>query len=227
MAAQSHRRAGICSPPMLPSAPITSRTWSGTSAPAARPLARSALPIGTAPASTKAMSPPMAGTAGAATTPTQASWWMARLSTWYGASRSAQDDWAITYANRPAGRLAEFHIDRGHQRRMRSTLRDRYRHQWDAVCHLFQSAPTGKRRPRKVVLYSKPGALGMGRSHSRRSRGIAAARWSAAMASTCALPARGRNDDGEIIYNRVQFAPPIHRLAPRRDSTAACASDQE
>jgi hypothetical protein len=119
-------------------------------------------------------------------------------------------NWAITYANRSAGgswqNFTPVAVTSGDAKYGPSIGIDT-----NATIYIIFSSPTGGSRPRKVVLYSKaPGAawdgpltLGKGPWDSRSSvvggNGEAYALYQHEVGS----------DDGEIYYNRIQFAPPL------------------
>jgi hypothetical protein len=119
------------------------------------------------------------------------------------------DNWAITYANHPAGgswqSFTPVAVTSGDAKYGPSIGIDS-----NATAYVIFSSPTGGGRPRKVVLYSKaPGAawdgpltLGSGPWDSRTGivggNGVAYSVHQHEVGS----------DDGEIIYNRIQFGAP-------------------
>ena len=119
-------------------------------------------------------------------------------------------NWAITYANRPAGQgwqnFTPVAVTSGDAKYGPSISVDA-----NTTLYITFSNPTGGSRPRKMELYSKaPGAawdgpvtIGKGPWDSRSS--IAGGNGEAHVLYQHEVGA----DDGEIIYNRVQFAAPI------------------
>ncbi|MEO7908389.1 MAG: hypothetical protein ABIV47_01950, partial [Roseiflexaceae bacterium] len=118
-------------------------------------------------------------------------------------------NWAITYANRPAGQgwqnFTPVSVTSGDAKYGPGIGVDN-----NATVYVTLSSPTGGGRPRKLLLYSKapsatwdgPLTVGKGPWDSRSSivggNGEAYSLYQHEVGS----------DDGEIIYNRIQFAPP-------------------